>query len=100
MLPNDQEWLAESVREGVRTMGWVNSGNSGWEGASTATNRPSHHKYKSPNQPFWLLFDLQTKPTKRQKNCSRTTSGSSNELQPAPVVSGGGGVMGREPKWD
>ena len=32
-------------------------------------------------------------PTKRRENCSRTTSGSCNQLQPASV-GGGGGLNG------
>ena len=38
-------------------------------------------------------FDFKKQTTKRRKKCSRTTSGSSNQLQPASV---GGG----ESKWN
>ena len=37
-----------------------------------------------------FILKTRTQPTKRRKNCSRTTSGSSNQLQPASVGGGGG----------
>ena len=46
----------------------------------------SHERYKKN------LLTVKKQPTKCRRNCSRTTSGSSNQLQPARRGGGGGEV--------
>ena len=49
---------------------------------------------------IWNILKFITWPTKRRKNCSRTTNGSSNQLQPDSVGRGGRGSLNVTKKFN